>query len=196
MSLFPMFVKLEGRQCLVVGAGTIAQSKIESLLQANASVHVVAPHANEAVIGLAKKNAIRWRQKVFEPADLENIFLAIVATSSREVNHQAYAAAHNRNILCNVVDDPDYCDFYYPAVVRRGKLQFAISTEGNSPALAQKLRRQLETQYGPEYEQWVEELGEARRQLFATDMDPQERRRRLHELAGNEPIPGEVPHAR
>jgi uroporphyrin-III C-methyltransferase/precorrin-2 dehydrogenase/sirohydrochlorin ferrochelatase len=82
------------------------------------------------------------------------------------------------------VDDPGNCDFYYPAVVNRGDLQIAISTAGHSPALAQRLRKELELQFGPEYTDWVRQLGAARRELFAADMDPEERRLRLHEMAG------------
>ena len=85
-----------------------------------------------------------------------------------------------------MVDDPEYCDFYYPAVVRRGDLQLAISTNGHSPALAQRIRRELEMQFGPEYGEWLEELGRIRQQLFASKIDPEERRRLLHELASRE----------
>jgi precorrin-2 dehydrogenase / sirohydrochlorin ferrochelatase len=187
MTLFPMFLKLEGRAALVVGAGTIATPKIESLLQAGARVRVVAPQASETVAKWAEDGRIELITKSFEPSDLNDVFLAIVATSSREVNARVFEEARLRKILCNVVDDPEHCDFYYPAVVRRGKLQVAISTEGQSPALAQKLRLELEAQYGPEYEQWVEQLGAQRAKLFQSDFDPEVRRRLLHELASRKP---------
>jgi len=201
MSLFPMFVKLEGRTCLVVGAGAVAQSKIESLLQAGASVRVVAPAAIQSIQNLAAQNLIALLQKTFEPADLDGAFLVIAATSSPDVNAAIFEQARLHNILCNSVDDPEHCDFYYPAVVRRGRLQFAISTEGQSPALAQRLRRELEAQYGPEYEGWLDELGEARQELFATEMDAEERRQKLHVLASGSPAKSansgvEVSHAR
>ncbi len=192
MSLFPMFVKLEGRKCLVVGAGTVAQGKIESLLHARASVCVVAPEATALVQIWSAEGLIHWKPRSFELADLHDTFLVVVATSFPEVNAAVFNNARSRNILCNSVDDPEHCDFYYPAVVRRGKLQLAISTEGNSPALAQKLRKDLEEQFGPEYESWLDELGEARRQLFATNMDPEDRRQKLHELASREPAKASV----
>jgi precorrin-2 dehydrogenase/sirohydrochlorin ferrochelatase len=110
----------------------------------------------------------------------------IVATSSRDVNESIFREARRRNILCNVVDDPEHCDFYYPAVVRRGDLQLAISTNGKSPALAQRIRRELEMEFGPEYGEWLEELGKIRQQLFASGMNPDDRRRVLHELASRE----------
>lgn len=187
MALFPMFLKLEGRSTLVVGAGTIATPKIESLLQAGARVRVVAPQASETVTKWAQDGQIELVTKSFEPSDLQDVFLVIVATSSREVNANVFEEARLRKILCNVVDDPEHCDFYYPAVVRRGKLQVAISTEGQSPALAQKMRLELEEQYGPEYEQWVEQLGAERAKLFQKEMDPEERKRLLHELASKKP---------
>jgi len=196
MALFPMFLKLEGRSTLVVGAGTIATPKIESLLQAGARVRVVAPQASEAVADWAKAGRIELVKKTFDASDLNDAFLVIVATSSREVNANVFQEARSRKILCNVVDDPEHCDFYYPSVVRRGKLQLAISTEGQSPALAQKLRLELEEQYGPEYEQWVEQLGAERAKLFQSDIDPEVRRRRLHELVAGKPTAPEVKDAR
>lgn len=187
MSLFPMFLKLTERKALVVGAGAIAEAKIESLLQAEADVLVVAPEASHKIQRWASAGKITWHKKSFQLSDLEGIFLVIAATPFSEVNATVFENARLRRILCNAVDDPEHCDFYYPAVVRRGKLQLAISTEGNSPALAQKLRKQLEAQYGPEYEGWLDELGEARRNLFITEKDPKERRKKLHELASTEP---------
>ncbi len=184
MTLFPMFLKLEDRSCLVVGAGIVGEPKIRSLLDAEASVRVIAPNATTAVAEWARAGSIIWQQREFDTPDLDGVFLVIAATSSREVNGTIFHEAQRRNILCNVVDDPEHCDFYYPAVVRRGDLQLAISTNGHSPALAQRIRRDLEVQFGPEYGEWLQELGQIRQQLFATEMDPEERRRLLHELAG------------
>jgi precorrin-2 dehydrogenase/sirohydrochlorin ferrochelatase len=186
MTLFPMFMKLEGRSCLVVGAGTVGEPKINSLVTAGASVRVVALHATAAVAEWAQAGAITWEARAFNSADLDGTFLVIAATNSSDVNAAIFHQARQRNILCNVVDDPEHCDFYYPAVVRRGDLQLAISTKGQSPALAQRIRRELEMQFGPEYGAWLEELGRARQQLFASKIDPEQRRRLLHELASHE----------
>jgi len=191
-NLFPMFLKLEGRPCLVVGAGTVAEGKIGSLLLAGATVRVVAPQADVAVQEWARTGVMRWESREFCLLDLDGVFLVIAATSSNEVNGSVFREAQRRNVLCNVVDDPEHCDFYYPAVVRRGQLQIAISTAGESPALAQKLRRELESQYGPEYEGWVEQLGKRRRELFARDINPEERHRQLHELASQRPVAAEL----
>jgi len=181
-----MFLKLEGRSCLVVGAGAIGEPKIESLLTSGASVRVIAPRVTAAVAEWARAGTIVWDAREFNSADLDGVFLVIAATSSRGVNGTIFREAQQRNILCNVVDDPEYCDFYYPAVVRRGDLQVAISTNGHSPALAQRIRRELEIQFGTEYGEWLTKLGKIRQQLFASEMNPDERRRVLHELASRE----------
>jgi precorrin-2 dehydrogenase/sirohydrochlorin ferrochelatase len=180
MTLFPMFMKLEGRSCLVVGAGTVGEPKISSLIAAGASTRVIALNATAAVAEWAREGSIKWEQRAFEFADLDGVFMVIAATNSRELNAAIFNEARQRNILCNVVDDP-----YYPAVVRRGDLQLAISTNGQSPALAQRIRRELEIQFGPEYGEWLEQLGKIRQQLFASRMNPEERRQLLHELASS-----------
>ncbi len=181
-----MFMKLDGRSCLVVGAGTIGEPKISSLIEAGASVRVIALHATAAVAEWARVGKITWEARAFDTSDLEGSFLVIAATNSRDLNAAIFREAGQRKILCNVVDDPEYCDFYYPAVVRRGDLQIAISTNGQSPALAQRIRRELEIQFGPEYGEWLNELGQVRQQLFASKIDPEQRRRLLHELASRE----------
>ena len=185
-SLFPMFVKLEGRPCLVVGAGRIAESKIPSLLEAGAKVLVVAPEANPTITEWASSGRITWEQRSFQSADLNGKFLVIAATSLRDLNAAVFHEARQRNILCNAVDDPDHCDFYYPAVVRRGALQLSISTAGLSPALAQRIRCELEEQFGPEYAAWLQQLGQVREELFAREIDPEQRRQLLHRLASRE----------
>jgi precorrin-2 dehydrogenase/sirohydrochlorin ferrochelatase len=186
MSLFPMFLKLEGRKCLVVGAGKIGESKIRSLLIAHAEVRVLAPSVTVAVAAWARTGVIAWDAREFRTGDLEAMFLVVAATSSVEVNEAIYREAQVRRVLCNVVDDPERCDFYYPAVVRRGALQVAISTEGQSPALAQRLRREFERQLRPVYAGWLEWLGGVRKQLFASRITPERRRAELHELASRE----------
>jgi precorrin-2 dehydrogenase len=180
--LFPLFLKLDTRTCLVVGAGAVAQSKIESLLLAGATVRVVAPQATPGVRTLARRGKLRWKRRVFVPSDLKGVFL-VVAAASPEVHEQVYREARRRGVLCNVVDDPPRCDFFYPAVVRRGPLQIAISTSGRSPSLAQFLREQLETRFGPEYAEWVERLGAVRLELLSRPMDPGRRKFLLRRIA-------------
>ena len=181
--LFPIFVKLVGRRCLVVGAGKSAEEKIAALLACGATVAVVAPSATPNVQSWAREQQLFWAKRQFEPRDLEGMFLAIVATSSKAINRSVFQEAQRREVLCNVVHDRAYCDFYCPAVVRRGPLQIAISTAGHSGALAQRLRQELEQQFGPEWENWLHWLGEARTSLYDDPLSPKRRRTLLHKLA-------------
>lgn len=185
-NLFPMFMKLEGRQCLVVGAGKVGEPKIGGLLEAGARIRVVALDASPAVREWARAGKIDLDLRVFTAADLDGAFLAVVATSSRTLNERVYHEAQKRGVLCNVVDVPDLCDFFYPAVVRRGDLQIAISTAGRSPSLAQQIRQQLEKQFGPGYAAWVAELGETRKLILASDLDKERKLDLLHSLASRE----------
>ena len=179
-----MFIKIAGRPCLVVGAGVVAEGKIAGLLDAAAKVRVVAPEATAQVKSWAASGHIEWLDRPAEPSDLDGMFLVVAATNSHELHENIHTEARRRGVLCNVVDMPELCDFYYPAVAQRGALQIAVSTSGQSPALAQRLRKELEEQFGPEYEAWLKQLGEEREKLFAANnIDPEERKRLLHDLA-------------
>jgi precorrin-2 dehydrogenase/sirohydrochlorin ferrochelatase len=183
MPLFPAFLKLQRRPCLVVGAGTVAEDKIEGLLRAGAKISVVAPEATERVQAWAREKKIRWQARKFRAADLAGVFLVIAATSSSKLHRDLFQQTRRRGVLCNTVDDPAHCDFYYAAVVHRGELQIAISTGGHSPALAQRLRKKLEKEVGSEYQHWVTTLGAARKRLFAKSISPARRKALLHALA-------------
>jgi len=183
-ALFPMFFKLEGRRCVVVGAGAIASQKLEGLLDSGAEVRIVAPEASEMIRELARRGRVAFTQAEFQPAHLEGALLAIAATGNPEVNEQVFRAARERGVLCNAVDEPERCDFFYPAVVRRGDLQIAISTAGKSPALAQRIRRELEEQFDASYERWLEWLGAVRQMLFRREVEPGLRKQTLHRIAG------------
>jgi precorrin-2 dehydrogenase / sirohydrochlorin ferrochelatase len=185
-NLFPMFLKLEGKCCVVVGAGKVGEPKIAGLIDTGANIRVIALHASPAVHEWAKAGKIALELRAFSVDDLAGVFLAVVATASRELNEFIYREAQRRNILCNVVDVPEYCDFYYPAVVRRGDLQIAISTNGQSPSLAQRLRQQLERQFGLGYARWVAELGATRKLILASELGPERKGELLHSLASRE----------
>ena len=182
-SLLPMFVKLQGRPVLVVGAGKVGEPKIRALLETGASIRVVALQAGEAVREWARSGLLVLEERAFLPGDLDGVFLAVIATQRQELNELAYTEAQRRGVLCNVVDVPEKCDFYYPAIVQRGDLQIAISTSGQSPALARHLREQLETQFGPAYADWVAELGETRRAILNSNLTTDQKRELLMSLA-------------
>ncbi len=183
MSLFPIFIKLERRACLIVGAGNVALEKISSLLRAGAHLRVVAPTACDAVRALADEGRIGLEIRRFQEADLQGQAFVITATDSREVNRSVYLAAQERGILCNSVDDPPNCDFYFASIVDRGKLQIAISTAGESPALAQRLRREIDAQLPADTGEWLDEVGQLRREILATHAAGSERKALLHTLA-------------
>jgi siroheme synthase-like protein len=187
MSLLPIFVKLRDRLVVIVGGGAIAQGKIEGLLAAEARVRVVAPEVTPAIAQWISQGKVEWQAKTFAPSDLDGAFLVIAATSAPGVNEAVFNEADVRGILCNAVDDIEHCHFYYGSVVQRGDLQIAISTNGKSPALAQRLRGLLEKQFGPEYELWLEWLGAARELLRAGDNSADSKKVLLHHLA-SEPM--------
>jgi precorrin-2 dehydrogenase/sirohydrochlorin ferrochelatase len=185
-SLFPIFLKLERKSCLVVGGGLVAEGKIASLLRSGARVTVVSPELTLALLEHARSKRICWKNQGFQTEDLEGAFLVVAATSSFETNALVYREADRLGILCNAVDQPEQCHFYYPAVVDRGALQIAISTAGLSPSLAQRLRKELEVQFGPEYERLAQWLGRVRSALMSRGSDFESRRRILRHLASRD----------
>lgn len=186
-TLFPVFIKLAGRACVVVGAGSVAESKIASLLESGAQVTVIAPNALDEIKRLSASRRIRWIPRKFVAADLDRAFLVVAATSDPNVNRAVFREASERGVLCNSVDDPPNCHFYFPAVVRRGPLQIAISTSGESPALAQRIRREIEDSLDASFGDWVDEIGERRREIIAALPSSDNRKRILHRLAHSEP---------
>lgn len=183
MNLLPIFVRLEGRRCLLVGAGHVALDKAASLLGAGARLRVVAPRAIPAMRELAESGQLEWTRREFAPADLDGNQLAIAATDSPEVNAAVHREAAARGILSNSVDDIPNCDFFFGSVVKRGSLHVAISTGGESPAFAQRLRREMDEALPADLGPWLEHQGELRRQVLATHPRGEARRALLHRLA-------------
>lgn len=202
MSLFPVFLKLAGKTAVVVGAGSMARAKIEQLLAAGARVRVI---TKSDLTTREHEGRVSWERKDFEDDDVIGAAIVIAATGRREVDRAVYRACEERGVLCNAVDDPEFCDFYTPAVVRRGDLQIAISTNGQSPALAQQIRQQLEGRFGEEWTHRVDVLGSKRRRTLAKMKPGEERLGELHRQArealeqssGDDGVrPGRLPVAR
>ncbi len=183
MSLLPIFLNLEGRPALLVGAGAVALDKIGSLLKTGVQLRVIAPRARAEVQKLAGEGKLELKLRAFEPADLDGNFIVIAATDVPEVNAAVYREAVARGIPCNSVDDIPNCDFFFGSVVSRGDLQIAISTSGESPAVAQRLRCEIDEQLPSDLGSWLVELGELRREVLSTHERGEERRLLLHELA-------------
>lgn len=186
MSLLPIFVNLENRRVLLVGAGNVALEKIGTLLKTGPRLRVVAPRVLPQISQLAAEDKLELIERAFEPEDLDGSFLVITATDSAEVNYAVYREAVGRNIPCNSVDDIPNCDFFFGSIVSRGELQIAISTAGESPAVAQRLRREIDEQLPQDLGEWLARLGALRREVLAVHPRGEERRLLLHELAHRE----------
>ena len=186
MSLFPIFLKLTGRPCIVIGAGHLAESKIESLQAANARITVIAPAASDRIVAMADSGEITWHQREYATGDLAGQFLVVAATNVPAVNRAVFAEAEASGVLINAVDDPPFCDFYFPSVVRRGDLQIAISTAGHSPALAQRLRKEINAILPLNAGDWLTELGNLRREVLQLEPLNDARNELLHQLASRE----------
>jgi uroporphyrin-III C-methyltransferase / precorrin-2 dehydrogenase / sirohydrochlorin ferrochelatase len=183
MNMLPIFLKLDGRECLVVGAGNVALDKIGSLLNNGVRLQVVAPDAKPEVRQLASERKLEWLQRRFETTDLNGKFLVIAATDSAQVNAAVYQGCLERNILCNSVDDIPNCDFFFGSVVSRGNLHIAISTSGESPAVAQRLRREIDAQLPQDLGEWLDNLGQLRREVLEVHRSGEARKSLLHQLA-------------
>jgi len=183
MSLFPIFLKLTGRSCIVIGGGHLAESKIESLRAADAAITVIAPTVSDRIAQQAASGELALHRRDYQQGDLAGAFLVVAATDDPAVNRAVFSEATATGVLCNAVDDPPFCDFYFPSVVRRGELQIAISTAGNSPALAQQLRKELNEQLPLDLGEWLADLGNLRREVVAAEPLNESRRLLLHELA-------------
>ncbi len=176
-ALYPMFVDLEGRRCLVVGGGPVATGKVRKLLDHGAAVRLVAPELTPDLEEMAAAGRIaEVHRRTYRPEDLEGCLLVVAATSLDPINRMVWQDAEALNMLCNVVDAPPLCNFVVPSVVRRGELALAVSTGGASPVVAAHIRRELEAAYGPEWVSLVALLRELRDELKDRHLDMPGRR--------------------
>ena len=183
MDLFPVFLKLDGRRVLIVGGGNVGLEKITSLSTSGAKLRVVAPRAIAEVREMAVAGRLTWEEREFAESDVCEVDLVITATDRREVNAAVYQAARAHGVLCNSADDPPNCDFYFPSIVRRGPLQIAISTAGESPAAAQQLRREIDGALPADLGHSLTALGNLRREVLAVHPAGERRKQLLHTLA-------------
>jgi len=173
LAYYPINLDVNDQPCLVVGAGAVGTRKVNGLLTCGAKVTVVSITAGSHVRALARDGIISYHGRAYRSDDLANVFLVIGATNDNALNRRIYEDARKRQILCNIADQPALCNFILPAVVRRGNLVISVSTSGQSPAFAKKLRRQLEAVYGEEYTEFLELMGAVRKKLLATDHAPE-----------------------
>jgi len=183
-------LRLVGRRCLVVGGGEVGLEKVEGLLACDGEVTLIAPSAEPALQELAREGSIRWEQRPYAgAADLEGAFLVIAATDDTDVNIAVFEDAERRAMLVNVVDVPPLCNFILPAIVRTGPLAIAISTAGASPALAKRIKREVQGQFGEDYARLAELLNEVRGWAKATLPTYQDRKEFFEGIVNGEPDP-------
>ncbi len=160
---------MRDRSCIVVGGGKVALRKISDLLETGAKVTVVAETPDPIIEDLAKKGNIKLFRRLFKPEDIENAFLVFTATDDDSVNAEIAGIAKKYGALVNVVDNPQYCDFFSGAVVKRGPLRIAISTSGCSPGIAAEIRRELNELYSESFASFLQIVGEMRQYVLSLD---------------------------
>jgi precorrin-2 dehydrogenase / sirohydrochlorin ferrochelatase len=183
-------LRLVGRRCVVVGGGSVGLEKVEGLLACGGEVTLIAPEADAELQEYAREGSIRWERRAYAgPADLEGVFIVIAATNETDVNIAVYGDAERRAMLVNVVDVPPLCNFILPAIVRTGPLAIAISTAGASPALAKRMKREIEGQFGEPYARLAVLLNEARGWAKGTLPTYQDRKEFFEGIVGGDPDP-------
>jgi precorrin-2 dehydrogenase / sirohydrochlorin ferrochelatase len=173
MRYYPIQLDVQGRRCLVVGGGGVGTRKVDTLLSCGAQVTVVSPAVTDELRRLFAEGFIRLWERAYSASDLEGVFLVIGATDDEDLNFRISRDAAALNILCNIADRPEKCNFILPAIVQRGDLVLTVSTSGKSPALAKKLRRELEHQFGDEYAVLLRLMGAIRKRLLAEAHAPE-----------------------
>jgi len=176
-TLYPLFLKLSDARCVVIGGGDVAAQKVTQLLDCEATVTVISPTLTADLAALAQSGRIVWEDRMYRPGDLRGCLLAIGATDDREAHTAIAQEAGRAGVLCNIVDEPDLCQFYVPSVLTQGDLKIAVSTNGFSPSLARKIRLELEEQFGPAYAQFLEVLGSLREESRRRFPDDAEKRK-------------------
>jgi len=190
MRYYPIFLRVEGRPCLVIGGGEVAERKIASLLAAGARVTVVSPALTPTLAAQVDAGRLSHHARRYRPGDLKGFLVAYAATNDEGVHAEIARDAAEAGVLLNVVDRPQQCDFVVPSVLVRGDLTVAVSTGGGSPALARKVRQEIEEIIGPEYEQALAVLSRLRARLRAAGLSPAERRRIFHRLLESDLVDG------
>ena len=173
MRYYPIHLDIKNRKCLVVGGGAVGTRKVNTLLECGARVSVVSPEPSQQLTKLAADGSITLKRRAYRSADLKGTFLVIGATDDENLNQQISYDAAQSNILCNIADRPEACNFILPSIVRRGDLAITISTSGKSPALAKQLRQKLETQFGQEYAEFLLLMGAIRKKLLNQTHEPE-----------------------
>ena len=173
MRYYPVHLDIQNRDCLVVGGGSVGTRKVITLLDCGAKVTVISPVVSPQLRDFATSGSIKLSERRYRSGDLDGMFLVIGATDDEELNRQISNDADHLNTLCNIADRPEVCNFILPSIVQRDDLVLTISTSGRSPAMAKKLRKTLESQFGEEYGVFLKLMGAIRKKLLSTSHEPE-----------------------
>jgi len=182
MRYYPVSLDIKNRKCLVVGGGGVGTRKVMTLVDCGANVTVVSPFASGKLLELANRGIIILEKRPYRTTDLNGMFLVIGTTDDEELNRQISMDAEKLNMLCNIADRPKACNFILPSIVSREDLTISISTSGKSPALAKKLRIELEKQFGNEYADFLRLMGAIRKKLLSRKHEPEAHKHLFEQL--------------
>ena len=188
MKYYPIHLDIKNRDCLIVGGGAVGTRKVNTLIECGARVTVVSPDPTLELIKLASEGSVTLKKRAYRNDDLTGMFLVIGATDDERLNRQISKDAEQAQILCNIADRPEVCNFILPSIVRRGDLVITISTSGKSPALAKHLRQKLESQLGPEYADFLLLMGAIRRRLLSQAHEPEAHKTLFNQLIDSDLI--------
>ena len=182
MPYYPISVDLQGKAVVVIGGGTVAQRKIETLLEYGAVVNVVSRQLTPALNRYLEEGKIKFLGEEFRESHLNGVFMVIASTDDVSLNHRISQEARKKGLLINAVDQPSDCNFIVPAILQRGDLLIAVSTSGKSPALAKKVRKDLEDQFGLEYGTLLVIMGNLRKEILSRGLSQDENSRIFHDI--------------
>jgi precorrin-2 dehydrogenase/sirohydrochlorin ferrochelatase len=198
MRYYPVFLDLRQKNCLVVGGGQVGERKVKTLQACGARVRLVSRDLTPYLSREIREKRVSFVSGSYQAGLLEGCFLVIGATDDPQVNRRISSDARQRGLLCNIADSPEECNFILPSLLERGDLLIAVSTSGQSPALAKKIRRQLEREFPPVYETYLKLLGRIRLHVLAQGRPQEENRRLFETLVDSQLLPwleaGEVEH--
>ena len=181
MRYYPIFIDINNKNCLVVGGGSVGIRKAVTLDKCKANVTIISNQFSSELDNL-KTTSINFKTKEYEKKDVKGMFFVFAATDNSDLNQKIKNDASKLDILCNIADSPDKSDFILPSVVDRGDLILAISTSGSSPAMAKKIRQELEDSFGPEYALFLILMGNIRKNLLLSGHAPDDHKQIFHTL--------------
>jgi precorrin-2 dehydrogenase/sirohydrochlorin ferrochelatase len=185
MAKYPIFLKMTGRRVVIIGGGAVAYRKAKALIDTGARLVIVAPKASEPLTLLCQEAQVELIRSRYSKQYLGSALLVIAATNNPSLNHRIFEDCQELEILCNVVDQPELCDFFAPALVKRLGLQIAISTEGYCPAYASHIRKKIEKLFTENHGRFLDALERMRQSLMASQPEPSDRKVILGELVSD-----------